>query len=186
MNHDAKVDRRVQRTERALSDALFALIQTKSYDRVTVQDIIDRANVGRSTFYSHFDTKDDLLLSRLSRMTADIDRYLADATDVSGPVLPSLGLFEHVEQREPQFRALFGSSGIDLVAREARRIFYERALRTIQDREARGTHHETPAHIRAAFLAGSLLALVQWWLDDGLRVTPQELDQIFQRSVSNA
>lgn len=180
------VDRRVERTERALSDALFALIQTKSYDRVTVQDIIDRANVGRSTFYSHFDTKDDLLLSRLSQMTADIDRHLADATDDSGPVLPSLGLFEHVVEREPLFRALFGSSGIELVTREARRLFYERALHTIRDREERGVIHESPAHIRAAFLAGSLLALVQWWLDDGLRVPPAQMDEIFQRSVSSA
>jgi AcrR family transcriptional regulator len=186
MDRETKVDRRVQRTERALSEALFALIQVKSYDRVTVQDIIERANVGRSTFYSHFDTKDDLLLSRLSMMTFDIDQRIAESTEDTGPVLPSLGLFEHVVTREPMFRALFGSSGIDLVTREARRIFCERALRTIRDREARGATHPTPAHIRAAFLAGSLLALVQWWLDDGLQVPPAQMDEIFQRSVSNA
>ncbi len=53
------------RTERALNDALFALIQVKGYDKVTVQDIIDRADVGRSTFYAHYDTKDDLCYSSL-------------------------------------------------------------------------------------------------------------------------
>ena len=56
-------DRRVQRTRRTLREALIALILEKGYDQVTVQHIIDRADVGRSTFYAHFENKDKLLLS---------------------------------------------------------------------------------------------------------------------------
>jgi AcrR family transcriptional regulator len=190
-NTTQRVDRRVQRTERALSDSLFALIQVKNYDRVTVQDIIEHANVGRSTFYSHFDTKDDLLVSRMQEMTADLDRSILGASLVGtatadGPILPARGLFEHVMQRQPLFRALFGSSGIDLVTREAKRILYERALHTIEERAVNGASHPSPPQLRAAFLAGSLMAFVQWWLDTGLQATPGLMDEVFQRSVAGA
>lgn len=57
------VDRRVQKTKRILSEALIALILEKGYEKVTVRDIIDKANVGRSTFYSHYEDKDQLLLA---------------------------------------------------------------------------------------------------------------------------
>ena len=56
-------DRRVQRTRELLRGALFSLIREKGFEVLTVQDIIDRANVGRATFYAHFDNKEDLLLS---------------------------------------------------------------------------------------------------------------------------
>ena len=56
-----KVDRRIQRTRQLLEDALIALILEKGYDKITVQNIFDQANAGRSTFYSHFLDKDDLM-----------------------------------------------------------------------------------------------------------------------------
>ena len=59
----AAVDRRVQKTKKILSEALIALILEKGYEKVSVQDIIDKANVGRSTFYSHYESKDQLLLA---------------------------------------------------------------------------------------------------------------------------
>ena len=60
-----KLDRRVQRTRQLLQDALIAMVIEKGYDAVTIQDIIDRANVGRATFYAHFADKQTLLTSRL-------------------------------------------------------------------------------------------------------------------------
>ncbi|MCP4222921.1 MAG: helix-turn-helix transcriptional regulator, partial [Actinomycetia bacterium] len=56
----ASNDRRVRRTKQRLHEALMSLIVEKGYDKITVQDLIDRADVGRSTFYAHFETKDDL------------------------------------------------------------------------------------------------------------------------------
>ena len=56
-----KVDRRIQRTRQLLEDALIALILEKGYDKITVQNIFDQANAGRSTFYSHSLDKDDLM-----------------------------------------------------------------------------------------------------------------------------
>ena len=62
-NLDKKTDARVRRTRDALGDALVALMQEKPFDTITVQDVLDRAHVGRSTFYSHYSDKDDLLMS---------------------------------------------------------------------------------------------------------------------------
>jgi AcrR family transcriptional regulator len=176
----------VARTERALNEALFALIQVKGYDKVTVQDIIDRADVGRSTFYAHYDTKDDLLLSSMDRLTADIDRFLEGASGLDGPVLPVRGLFHHVADHHPVFGALFGTSGIDLVMRAARDMLAARALATILEREAAGRTHPVDAQTRSAFLAGSLMAFVGWWLDAGLLLTPDEATVAFDALVASA
>lgn len=174
------------RTERALNEALFALIQVKGYDKVTVQDIIDRADVGRSTFYAHYDTKDDLLLSSMDRLTADIDRFLEGETGLAGPVLPVRGLFHHVVEHRPIFRALFGTTGIDLMMRAARDMLAARALQTIREREAAGQAHPVDAETRAAFLAGALMAFVGWWLDAGLPLSPDAAADAFDTLVASA
>src|SRR3954452_8603828 len=69
---EKKEDRRIQRTRQLLLQALFSLIQEKGFDAVTVQDIIDRANVGRSTFYVHFVDKEDLLVQAMDPFSADL------------------------------------------------------------------------------------------------------------------
>src|SRR5919198_534909 len=62
------VDRRIQRTQQLLRSALMSLIQEKGFESLSVQDIIDRANVGRATFYAHFDNKEDLLASGIEEL----------------------------------------------------------------------------------------------------------------------
>lgn len=176
----------MRRTLRSLDRALFELIRTKRYDKITVQDIIDRADVGRSTFYAHFETKDDLLLSSMNKLTEDIDRHLADASGLSGPVLPVLGLFRHVADQRHLFGALFGTSGIDLVTNAARAMLARRALATIRAREVAGQTHEVAAEVRAEFLAGSVMAFVGWWIDAGLPLTPDEATRTYERLVESA
>jgi AcrR family transcriptional regulator len=67
-----KEDRRVERTQRLLREALFSLIQEKGFEALSVQEIIDRANVGRATFYAHFDNKEDLLVSGFDTLRASL------------------------------------------------------------------------------------------------------------------
>ncbi|MCP3935528.1 MAG: TetR family transcriptional regulator [Actinomycetia bacterium] len=111
------LDRRVRRTRDRLHVALMELFQEKPYDKITVSDLIDRADVGRSTFYAHYDTKDDLLLSGLEHLTADIERFMSDEPDSHGALLPSLGIFHHIADNHRMFKALFGSHSIDFVHR---------------------------------------------------------------------
>ncbi len=179
-------DRRVARTERALHEAFFALIQIKDYDKVTVQDIIDKADVGRSTFYAHYATKDDLLLTSMERLTADIDRFLEGESGLEGPVLPVRGLFHHVAENRPVFASLFGTRGIELCLQAATDMLRARALDTLRERAALGQRHPIDSKTRAAFLAGALMAFVGWWLDEGFPLTPDEAADAFDSLVASA
>ena len=68
MKQARKEDRRVARTKQAISHALVALISKRGFEDLTVQDILEEANVGRSTFYAHFQDKEDVLLQGLEEL----------------------------------------------------------------------------------------------------------------------
>jgi AcrR family transcriptional regulator len=67
-----KPDGRVARTRDRLGDAMIALILEKPFDSITVQDVLDRAGVGRSTFYAHYKDKDDVLISEVDEFFSDV------------------------------------------------------------------------------------------------------------------
>src|SRR5678816_2441110 len=93
-----KQDRRSQRTRHLLSAALVELIREKDYNTITVSDIIDRANVGRSTFYAHYRDKDDLFVGEMDRVIDVLGRGILHEPDSENSLFPSLGLFRHVKE----------------------------------------------------------------------------------------
>ncbi|MDT2006162.1 TetR family transcriptional regulator [Rhodococcus opacus] len=109
-------DRRVRRTKGLLHQALIELLLEKGYTRTTVQDILDRADIGRSTFYSHYRDKDDLLVvSCTEYLRAAVHKPGADDARLWEPVQTMLRL---AEQHRELYRALVGrrSSGVLLRA----------------------------------------------------------------------
>ena len=107
------VDRRVQRTQQLLRAALMSLIQEKGFESLSVQDIIDRANVGRATFYAHFDGKEDLLASGIEGLRASLRerqrQALAAATGADDRLFAfSHELFVHANEHRTIFRAMIG------------------------------------------------------------------------------
>src|ERR1700675_2416626 len=91
-----KPDRRIRRTRSLLSDALVALMQEKSIDKITVQDVLDRATVGRSTFYLHYRDKDDLFLCVLEDGLEMWSTALLMKQEKSYRVAPVAEFFMHV------------------------------------------------------------------------------------------
>jgi len=183
MTTQKQPDRRVRRTREGLHSALMSLIVEKSYDRITVQDLIDRADIGRSTFYAHYETKDDLLLSGLDRLTADIERHMADEPS-STAILPSLGVFRHAAENPEQIKSLMGSRGSDLVQRAALSTFTHRAKTAIDQQASDGETSDLPSDARAALMAGSLLALLTWWLDNDLPYPPETMADVYAQSLA--
>lgn len=179
-------DRRVRRTRQRLHTALMSLIMESDYDKITVQDLIDRADVGRSTFYAHYETKDDLLVSGLDRLTADIELHMADDPSAAETVLPSLGIFRHVAENHRVFRALLGSRGIDLVHKAALDTLTEHAMAAIERRSVAGEQTNIPPAVRAAFAAGSLMAFLVWWLDYDMPYTPEVMDDMYRQMTATA
>src|SRR5215216_2615663 len=180
-----KTDARVRRTRDSLGDALIALMQEKSFDTITVQDVLDRAHVSRSTFYSHYSDKDDLLMSDAEEFFESISMALSVSGDKSDRVFPVREFFVHLSDVQPFYKALVKSGKFQENMELARGHFargIERRLSELPQAKS------IPANERSAIAfthAGGLLSLLTWWLDRGMRESPAEMDQLFHRMVWN-
>lgn len=178
-----KMDARVRRTRDALGDALVALIQEKPFNAITVQDVLDRAGVGRSTFYEHFTNKDDLLMSDADEFFERIAMALSMHKDASDRVAPVREFFAHVGEMRRFFDALIKSGKVHENLELARGHFARGIERRLSELP-RGKG--VPASERPAIAfahAGALLSLLTWWLDRGMRESPQHMDELFHRMV---
>jgi AcrR family transcriptional regulator len=180
---DHTIDRRTAKTISALRSALIELMMEKHYDSITVQDIIDRANVGRSTFYSHFRDKEDLLVGDWKRFF----QLIADNTDLSAaenrPVAPIEGMFAHLKHMHALYRALFRSGKTDRlfsVGTEYLAQKLEEKIRQSTDVTASGVRPEFFAHLLSLQIFGTL----KWWLDRDMPHTPAEMSRMFEALVS--
>jgi AcrR family transcriptional regulator len=176
-------DQRVRRTQQRLGLALLTLIQERPISEVTVQDVLDLASVGRSTFYLHFRGKDDLLLSQLELFLEMMSTALSARREKSHRVAPVAEMFAHIAEQQKLYRALCDCGRI--------RDFFELGegyfARGIAQRltESSRFPNVPPRDLdaRAHALAGSLLSLMRWWLDRGAKEPAQEMDDLFHRMV---
>jgi len=171
-----KQDRRSQRTRHLLSAALVELIREKDYSTITVSDIIDRANVGRSTFYAHYRDKDDLFVGELDRVIEVLSQHIPNQEEI--PFFPSLGLFRHVGEEYELYKSLLWGSGIDLLIKHLQKSLSKRIEQGFQES---GKEINIPLPILASFIAGSFLTLLKWWLENKMIYSPEEMDEIFKR-----
>src|SRR5215207_4731977 len=105
-----KIDARVRRTRDALGDALIALMQEKPFETITVQEVLERAHVSRSTFYTHYSDKGDLLMSDAEEFFESLSMALSNNGDKSNRVFPVREFFAHLSDVQPFFRALANSA----------------------------------------------------------------------------
>lgn len=170
-----KNDRRSQRTRHLLGEALVALIREKDYNTITVSDIIERANIGRSTFYAHYRDKDALFVGELERVIEVLSHHIPNQDEI--PFFPSLGLFRHVGEEYELYKALLWTPGIDLLIKHMQKSLSNRIEQGLQKSERK---FDIPLPILASFIAGSFLTLLKWWLENKMIYSPEEMDKIFQ------
>jgi AcrR family transcriptional regulator len=180
-----KPDQRIERTRERLGNAYVALIHEKPIEDVTVQEVLERASVGRSTFYLHFRDKNDLLLSQLEKFLEMMSTSLSMRKEESHRIVPVAELFAHIENQKKLYRIL-GDAGrlndfFDLAQGYLARGIEQRLIES--RRLSRLPQAETGA--RASALAGSLLSLLRWWLDRGTKEPPQAMDELFHRMAWN-
>ena len=175
-----KADRRSRRTRRLIAEALIALMVEGRYDRITVQGIIDRADVGRSTFYAHYRDKEDVLTSEGERVLALLH---LDPDDTGGRrLIPTLGLFRHVQEHHRLYQALVRGHGVDLLYETGRRYLstnVEQRLAVLAGDRAPAV----PLPVLADHVAGTFLNLLRWWLEHQRPYSPEQMHAIFQRLV---
>ena len=173
-------DRRVRRTRKALHDALLTLMTEKSYDAVTVQDIIDRADVGRSTFYSHFTDKRDLLDSGFE----DLDQLLArPAARGEGLLRFSLPLMQHAHSHRRLARALVARRGANPVHDRFHQVLTSTIRAELDQLVAQHERAARADDLTVDYIAGALLAVITSWLDTAPHKTPSEVDAQFHTLV---
>jgi AcrR family transcriptional regulator len=163
----SKPDARVQRTRDQLGRALIELIVEKPINDVTVQDVLERAGVGRSTFYLHFRDKGDLLMSQLEMFLEFMSTMLSARQEKSLRVAPVAEMFEHIGNQNKLYRVLSDSGQLKDFFELAEGYFTRGIERRLAEsgRLAKVPQRELAA--RASALAGSLLSLLRWWLDRG-------------------
>jgi AcrR family transcriptional regulator len=178
-----KGDGRVVRTRDVLGEALVELMQEKPFEQITVQHVLDRAGVSRSTFYTHYRDKDDLFMGDVDQFWEGMASFLSRRGDTSNRVAPVQELFAHVAGRQEFYASLVTSGKVHDV------------LELGQGHLARGIEHRlaelSPAGAtgsllgtaRAQALAGALLSLMTWWMNHGRSSSPEQMDELYHQMV---
>ena len=176
------IDRRIRRTRKLLQDALLELILEKGYAAVTVQDVIDRADVGRSTFYAHFQDKESLFLSEFEALRMQFELYLTHIpmTDAS-PWGLSLMMFQHAQSQRQLYKALAGKEAGGVVLEYLRKFLSAVLLDHLKPQLSKRKTPQIPAEILAHYLVSTFIALLTWWLDHDLPYSAERMNDMFRQ-----
>jgi len=179
-------DRRVQKTQSLLRGALVSLIADKPYDSIVVKEILDRANVGRSTFYMHFQDKDDLLVSGIFEMLGPVPTQPAPGKGHDRFLWFSLPVFEHHYRHAHAWGDRIGTRGRAILHEHLRRVLAKVIASAMKEelRGARKPSRQIPADLLSDYVASTFVLVLNWWLDKRMPFTPKEINDVFQRLIS--
>ena len=171
----AKDDRRVRKTRKLLSDALRSLLLEKGYESVTIQEILDRADVGRSTFYTHFESKEHLLVGQepMERLIAELNEPRPGLSEK--PQINFLALFQHVIDNAELAKSAIGTESGDILLNLIRENLYFRIV------EHYGLPSGSPRREIDMFLltaeasASALIRMLEGWIERNLPFTAEEM-----------
>lgn len=180
-----RADRRPERTRRSLRNALIELMTEKPYESITVEDVINRADVGRSTFYNHYTDKDALLADNLAGLRSILEQAApAEPATRRRLVRFSLPFFRHVHDEQRLARALFGNAGGGAVLREIEHLLGEVIRGELADLFGTDPPPRAPEGAVVAYLVGAYLHLLSWWVSTDTPISPEQVDRIFQTLVT--
>jgi AcrR family transcriptional regulator len=202
------LDRRVQKTRKLLQEALIELVAEKGYESVSIREILDRANVGRSTFYAHFQDKDQLLHSIFARLDGLFEQHKkqivdqanklgnTDKPDVNPSLSPTLSLFQFVGQNHRFFKAMLGNQGYGIFARRiydyvfahvhgiftqpAHADAFTRLHYTSEATLATQKYSSLESEIAAHYFVSALMGILVWWVEKDTPCTAEEIDTLFR------
>lgn len=174
------MDRRVARTREALHAALIRLILARGYDAVTVEDICEEANVGRSTFYAHFTSKGDLKRAGLETIRHALEPNGNATLGQTQPLQFSLSMFRHARDHADHYRALAGGPGGTLALTSIRQMLADQVRRELKGAGFSSSSTGMPLAFAVQYLVGAFMAVLTWWLDRGAPLSPERMDEMFR------
>jgi AcrR family transcriptional regulator len=174
-------DRRVQKTRTLLKEALISLIIEKGFEAISIQEILDRANVGRSTFYIHFENKQDLLHSCFEEFHKMFEKYDLGAagTDDFEKTDFILNLFRLVERNQHLCKALLGKDDMSMFFNPIHSYIYnyfEGSVKKLVNKNLPQLQKQMLTH----YITSALLGILRWWVYNDMPITAEELDKNFR------
>ena len=173
-----KVDRRILRTRRQLAEAILTLLLEKEYEAITIQEITDRADLNRATFYLHYGTREELLVAALEakfdELVAQIDEQWALNPDWSDDADIRL-VFEHVAAHAPLYKVLMGENGRSYVINRIIDYITEQGIRACVETFGDLSWLPIPIELVNRHIAGSLYAQLSWWIQHDMPYSPERM-----------
>lgn len=179
------MDRRQRKTREAIFDAFSKLLIHNSYSQITVQEIIDEANVGRTTFYAHFPTKDDLLREMCSELFEHVFSHKPEAEPThdfsmatSDPKTIVTHILYHLREHGRTMIILLTCENGELFQRYFHQYFHELVtLHMFRGNTRKNTI--VPVDFLIDHISGSFVNLVRWWLKNQMKQQPEEIAEYF-------
>jgi AcrR family transcriptional regulator len=178
-----KKDRRTRKTRQILRDALLTLLKAKRYEDISVQDIIERADVARSTFYVHYVDKDDLLTGKHGIFAENLgEQMLAHAGKRSASAFSSRTWFYHIQDQGEILKLIAKDSAMELAMKTLRGIIHNSIQDGMQVHDQMKAAN-VPLPLMVDYLADTLMTLIKWWFKNDMKYTPEQMDKMFQELV---
>jgi AcrR family transcriptional regulator len=180
-------DRRIQKTQNLLREALASLIREKDYDSIVVKEILDRANVGRSTFYMHFQDKDELLVSCIQDMLGSVQstELPSSARRYEKVIRFSLPIFEHIYQHQRTGETKMGTRGRAILHEQLQKVLTELIADDVRkslqgQRKAPG---QVPTDLLVQYVASTFILVLNWWVESRSPLPPREVNDLFRALI---
>lgn len=180
----AKMDPRVRRTRRLLREAIVSLVKEKDYASITIRDVTDRAEVAYITFFRHFESLDALLMEVLEEGLTELQDHietLAKQSETTALETEGRLIFEYIQQKADLFRILLKSQSVTRIRKKVVQniaFIFQKSCGAL----ARCSNQMT-INVLSNHIATSLLALVEWWLENGMNPPPAAMGMVYKSLI---
>jgi AcrR family transcriptional regulator len=176
-------DRRSQRSQQALIEALIELMANKTYDSISIKEIVEKANVGRSTFYAHYQTKDDLVKSGFERLLDETVTHVVLNKSNQDLTVDVTMLFHHAAGHYHIYKTLMWGTGYKILTIDEHNVFSEKLKQRLSVFFPDESKMTVPLDVLSIVFSGNLLILLRWWLDNKMPYPPEKMNNLFQKMV---
>ena len=179
------MDRRQKKTREAIFNAFIELLSKKHYNQITVSEIIDKADVGRATFYSHFETKDFLL----KELCEELFCHIFDASEADGekhrhifycnaPSSIIIHLLQHLQKNDNNILELLSCENNELFLR-----YFKESLNGLIEKQSqifsKKKYSELPDNYWINHISATFVETIKWWIDNGMKENSEILSKYF-------
>lgn len=174
MKAEKAVDRRIQKTKTSLTEALINLILEKGYEKVTIKDIIDKANVGRSTFYIHYESKEQLLLDGHNNLNVKMftDEEIRNSKNNE---ISFLSLFNHVAENRKLAKAMLGKKGGNMMTAFFKNNIALKIKKVFNNQYGKRKADQKWLTYLSDAAGAAVVNLIVSWIEDDMVFTAEEL-----------